>query len=194
MFDIYLASIQNAILHRRAAVNIEIAVGICVAYDFRDNPTEARVMLTNVYASAGYDCLVTDGVDYKTVNRRVNASLLLFEKVGADPVGKAIATLTGHRRIEAAQELLAPLNLQTMNDVLGYCGRPVARSAPAPVAVVAHTRREADHPGTRHVRTAHIDVPIPTTATRAEVLDLVAQLLKLAETLNNEKRRPVATK
>lgn len=200
MFDIYLACLSNAALHRRTAVQIELAVGLCIAHDFAADPAEGRVMLTSVYASAGYNCLSPDGNDYKTVNRRVNTSFLLFDRVGFEPVHGAIARLAGHRRIEAIQGRLAPLELYTYDDVLAYCGRPrhnAASTVSASTAAPAPQRRADDQPGVVHVTSRHIDVSVPPAATRAEVMEIVVKLVALAETLNGVKRgrgRPIGSK
>lgn len=198
MFDIYLACLSNAVLHRRTAIQLELAVGLCVAHDMAEDPAHGRVALVQVYAAAGYDCLTPDGRDYKTINRRVNNAFLLFDKIGNAAIKRAVRGTAGHRRVEAVQALLAPLQLYTMDDVLAYCGRP--RTAPSkPTAVVAHergatpARRAVDKPDVVHVKTEHLDVPIPPDVTRAEVMQLVAELLKLADTFDGgrvARRRP----
>lgn len=208
MFDVYLACLSNAVLHRRAALQLELAVGLCVAHDVVEDPALGRVTLTNVYASAGYDCLAPDGADYKTINRRVNTAFLLFDKVGADAVARALRGHSRHRRVEAVQSMLEPLKLYSMDDVMAYCGRPRASQAKR-TEVAAHVRgghtsstsaptpplmrRAIDHPDVVHVRTEHLDVPIPPSATRAELMQLVAELLKLANTFEGgrvARRRP----
>lgn len=187
MFDIYLACLANAALHRRAAILIELSVGLCIAHDFITSEAEARAMLVNVYASAGYNCLAPDGHDYKTINRRVNISFLLFNKIGADAVGAALGNLPGHRRIEAIQAMLAPLALNSMDDVLAYCGRPRANGTPHHHVPVALTRRAADNPETIHVATKHIDVPVPPTATHSEIMELVVKLVAIAQKRNGKR-------
>lgn len=197
MFEVYLACLSNSVLHRRAALQIELAVGLCIAHDFAEDPAQGRVTLVQVYASAGYDCLKPDGRDYKTINRRVNSSFLLFDKIGDPAIKRAVRGKSGHRLVEAVQSLLEPLQLYTMDDVLTYCGR--SRAGQARTQVVAHergatpARRAADHPDVVHVRTEHLDVPVPPTVTRAELMQLVAELIKMADTFGNgrvARRRP----
>lgn len=185
MFDVYTRCLSNAIMHRRAAVQIELAIGLCVAHDF-DDAAEARAMLVNVYAASGYNCLSPDGNDYKTINRRVNTSFLLFDKIGRDAIHEVVAHRHGHHRVEAAQELLRPLVLCSYDDVLAYCGRPRSGglTKPAAVTTTPPLRRAADAPGAVHVRTPHIDVVVPPTATSSEVMDLVVRLVALAEKRN----------
>jgi hypothetical protein len=202
MFDVYLACLSNAVLHRRAALQLELSVGLCIALDSVDDLALGRVTLTNVYAAAGYDCLKPDGADYKTINRRVNTAFLLFEKLTAEVVKQAARGTSGHRRVEAVQSMLEPLKLYAMDDVLAYCGRPRASQAKR-TEVAAHVRggsptpppmrRAFDAPDVVHVRTEHLDVPIPPSATRAELMQLVAELLKLANTFEGgrvARRRP----
>lgn len=184
MLNTYVDVIRNAMLHRRAAISIELAVGLCIAHDFRDSDgSDARVQLVNVYSTCGYDCTTPGGADYKTINRRVNAAMRLYDHIGAEAVAVALGRSKANRRVEAAQAIIAPLELYSIADVIALVSGPVV--AP-PTARAQRTeqpkqRRAADTPGLPHVRTAHIDVTIPASATRGELLDLVAQLLKLAE-------------
>jgi hypothetical protein len=192
MFDVYLACLSNAVLHRRTAIQLELAVGLCVAHDLVADPAQGRVMLVKVYASAGYECLVPDGRDYKTINRRVNNAFLLFDKIGDAAVKRALRGQQGHRRVEAVQALLEPLQLFTMDDVLAFCGRPRASQSrvsatPAGAPEAAPARRAVDQPGVVHVRTEHVDVPLPPETTRAEIMELVSQLLKMADTFDGGK-------
>lgn len=197
MFDVYCACLSNALLHRRAAIQLELAVGLCVAHDLVDDPAQGRVALAQVYASVGYDCLKPDGRDYKTINRRVNTTFLLFEKLGAEAIARAVRGTGGHRRVEAVQAAIEPLQLFTMDDVLAFCGRPragqVRQQAPSVTPEHHPARRAIDQPGVVHVRTEHLDVPIPPTATRVEIMQLVAELIKMANTFGNgrvARRRP----
>lgn len=193
MFEVYLACLSNAVLHRRAAIQIELAVGLCVAHDLVDDPAQGRVALTNVYASAGYDCLKPDGRDYKTINRRVNNAFLLFDKLGNEAVARAVRGTAGHRRIEAVQGMLEPLQLYTMDDVLAFCGRPrasQARQPAAPAEPATLARRAVDKPGVVHVKTEHIDVPLPPETTRAEIMQLVHELLQIANTFDGKVSTP----
>lgn len=199
MFDVYLACLSNAVLHRRTAIQLELAVGLCIAHDLVDDPAQGRVTLAQVYASAGYDCLKPDGRDYKTINRRTNTAFLLFDKLGATAIARAVRGTSGHRRVEAVQGMLEPLQLYTMDDVMAFCGRPRASQARPPVQVEAHergaapARRAIDQPGVVHIRTEHVDVPIPPDVTRVEIMQLVAELIKLADTFKDgrvARRRP----
>ena len=74
--------IQHSDLTRRDALRVEIAVGLGLFYQSGRVTKDSKDMLTQVYAESGYDCLLTDGKDYKTINRRVNNSAILFERLG----------------------------------------------------------------------------------------------------------------
>jgi hypothetical protein len=191
MHDLYIAAISGAMLHRRTALHIELAVGICIAYDFVDDEVPARVALTNIYAASGYDCLTRAGLDYKTINRRVNVAMQLFDHLGGKRM--KIGAVAGMRRIEHVQRIVEALTVQSINDVLLLIGRPVS-STPAPAARMPvprteQARRAVDAPGVQHVRTEHLDLAVPPGTTRSEVLQLAAELLKLAETLNGPVKR-----
>jgi hypothetical protein len=195
MFDVYHACLSNAALHRRAALQLELAVGLCVAHDLADDPAQGRVSLVQLYASVGYDCLKPDGADYKTINRRVNTTFLLFGKLGAESVGRTMHGTVGYRRVEAVQAVLAPLALNSMDDVLEFCGRPRANGTqhkPAASRTPANhpARRAVDQPGVVHVRTEHVDLPIPPDVTRAELMQIVAELIKMADTFGSKMSRP----
>jgi hypothetical protein len=190
MLDVYIACLSNAVLHRRAALQLELAVGLCVAHDNAHDEAFGRVTLVSVYANAGYQCLSTDGADYKTINRRVNNAFLLYNKLGDEAVKRAVRGNAGHRRIEAVQAMIEPLQLYSMDDVLAFCGRPRASQArvvtPA-AGAPAPARRAADRPEVRHIKTAHIDVPLPPEATRAEIMEVATELLRIANTFDNGK-------
>ena len=156
-------------------------------------------MLVQAYCLAGWQCQKFADPDYKTVNRRINATASLYEKV---PVAKWIGRLEEMDIIQAICEGLEPYQLYTIQDVLRYAAphrvqdkklavQPAHDVLSGP-AISNHTgqerimqqfRRASDHvgEGSKLVNTDHISVVIPKDTPRAEVLDLVRQLLVLVE-------------
>ena len=109
-----------------------------------------------MYASAGYDCLTPDGLDYKTINRRVNMAFRLNDHID---VSGALLGKRGHRRIEAVQAVLSTLELHTAADVMRYCGELPAgapRPRPVPAEPVSLGRRAIDRPDVVHITTDHL--------------------------------------
>lgn len=119
----------------RDALAIELAVGLAVFVQRADAEKvtlEAKKALNTVYAAAGYACDKITGEDYKTVNRRINVTASLFVKLGARA---ELLALMGEGETATAQmdkllELVKSLKLNTVNEVLAYCGRPVSTPRP----------------------------------------------------------------
>src|ERR1700681_1506285 len=82
----YASAIANAALSRKAALQLELAVSFAVFLDQQKVSRLAKSLILEVYAEAGYKCREIGEVDWKAVNRRVNASGVLFEMVGMKDV------------------------------------------------------------------------------------------------------------
>lgn len=206
MLDIYAKALGKAFIHRRTALHLELAVGLCVFWDKKgEDPAQSRVELVRCYAETGYDCTAPGGSDYKTVNRRVNTAWLLWEHLGGARKIR-LGKVQGQERIAAAKAVVQALGVRTAYDVLDLVGRSQRRERAAdsprrerstgsrqqPDSSAKpngnHARRATDGPGVVHVKTRHIDVPIPPAATKAELMNLVGKLVKLAETIGQNTR------
>src|ERR1700756_5849424 len=81
----YTAAIVEAAMSRQAALEIELAVGFAVVLDCGPKAKRlARETLLTIYNGAGSKCSVPGDLDWKAINRRISASIALFDFVGAD--------------------------------------------------------------------------------------------------------------
>ncbi len=155
-------------------------------------------MLTEAYAAAGYRCVHINEMDYKTVNRRVNATAALFEKL---PVSKWIGKHSDAAAIQSIYSGLEPYELFTISDVQRYAlpakAKPAAEVKVQPNAdilnvptggharVMQQFRRAADQAGAA-VSTDHLNVVIPKDTPRAELIELAMKLLQMAKESNKD--------
>jgi len=197
--DTCTTALNAAAINHKAAIQLELAVGLAVFHMYKGTNKDARKMLVQAYALAGWQCQKFADPDYKTVNRRINATASLYEKV---PVAKWVGHLQEMDIIQAICEGLEPYQLYTVQDVLRYAAPHRVRDqklAVAPAhdvlsgpAISNHTgqerilqqfRRASDlaAEGAQTVATEHISVVIPKDASREEMVALAYQLLALAQ-------------
>src|SRR5213082_1117949 len=93
-----VTALQHAAINHKAAIQLELAVGLAVFQMNGGTNKDARRNLVDIYVAAGWDCAKFAGSDYKTVNRRINAAAALFEKV---PVSKWIGNLDNMNILQA---------------------------------------------------------------------------------------------
>jgi hypothetical protein len=198
--DTCTTALSSAAINHKAAIQLELAVGLAVFHMYKGTNKDARKMLVQAYALAGWQCQKFADPDYKTVNRRINATASLYEKV---PVSKWIGHLQEMDIIQAICEGLEPYQLYTIQDVLRYAAphRVAERKTTVSPAhdlltgpdatsnqtgqdrVMQQFRRASDHlaDGAQVVATDHISVIIPKDASREEMIELARQLLALAQ-------------
>lgn len=186
-------ALASAAINRKHALQLELAVGLAVFLMHGSTSKEGRAMLVDAYAAAGYRCVHISEMDYKTVNRRINATAALFEKLPvATWVGKHNDTLA----LKCICQGLEPYELYTISDVQRYALPAPKAASKAPVAVapaldivegprtgqdkiIQQFRRAADQ--WKHVNTLHLSVPIPDDTPRDEIIELAMQLLSIAK-------------
>lgn len=187
----------------KAAIQLELAVGLAVFHMHGGTNREARSMLVAAYAATGWECTRITETDYKTVNRRINATAALYEKV---PVAKWVGQLTEMDVIQAICFGLEPYELYTIQDVLRFSSPDRAQrriqvkpshdilTGPQPTEnhsgqhkVMQQFRRASDQvgEGVTTVATDHMSLVIPEGTPREELIELAMQIMALAK--NNEK-------
>jgi hypothetical protein len=213
--EVCIKALNNAAMSRRAAFQTELAVGFAIFLVNNGTERAARQILVDAYASAGYQCLQTSDQDYKTINRRVNATADLFNRIGVKAVRKWAGKHNDDQLIAAMVEGLRPYELWTVSDVQRYAAPAPVPATPAPtaapvnphngiltgpaagnnsgqVAVMGLFRRAADQvaKGAEHIETEHMAVMIPKDATPDEIVTLAYKLLEMA----TKRRESVDTK
>lgn len=184
--ETYVSNIGKQLMNRRHALQIELSVGLAIFAAHGGTVKEARDMLVKVYASAGYRCEDPREKDYKTINRRVNATAGLFDKIGIEKIIKAIGNSKEQKAINGIAKHLEDYKLHTVNDVLAYAGKPTTvrehkRATPS------QRRRWTDEEraNMKHVDVGAIHWVIPPETRRRDLIEAARKLLELAEEFNN---------
>lgn len=194
-------ALNTAAINRKSAFQTELSVGLAIFLVVGGTHKEARRVLCETYAAAGYQCLRPVDMDYKTVNRRINATADLFNKV---QVKSWAGKHSEGDMLRAIYIGLEPYELLTVADVQRFCNPPKKHAAPTVVKphaavlsgpstpsnnhtgqakVVEMFRRAADQvqKGADHIETKHLALVIPANATRDELIQMAQKLLALAE-------------
>lgn len=207
-----IAALHGAALSRKAAFQTELGVSFAVFLTQGGTERNARQLLVEAYASAGYMCLTPADADYKTINRRINATADLFNTVKMRTVKKWAGALDENKLIAAMVEGLRPYELFSVADVQRYCappetvhtsptgqektavqphneilGGPTSPNRTGQEKIIQQFRRAADQvaKGAAHIETEHLALMIPKDATRDELVDMAQKLLTLAKKRNS---------
>jgi hypothetical protein len=124
-YEVFVAAISNAALSRRAALQIELAVGLIhFTQENGGTDTAGKANLKAVYHAAGYDCMAKADRDYKTVNRRLNMTAKLFDKFGSSLVNGWVEKCAGDTEALIAYVVteLQSYAFHTLDDVADYIG------------------------------------------------------------------------
>lgn len=173
-------ALRGALQLSKQAIQTEVAVCFIVFYEHGGIiNSDTMKALRGVYHEAGrVDCLTPDSRQYKTVSRRMNRCADLYETVKHSKIKRALKDKFGKEAIEIIKQFLAPYEIESMDDVAAHAGKP---RQPAEPKEIPHDRRTTDAPGTVHVKTKHIDLPIPPDVPRSEVEALVKKLQALLD-------------
>ncbi len=172
----YVTALNSAALNRRTALQTELAVGFAVILESGASRRLARAQLVEIYAGAGYKCQETSDLDYKTINRRISASVALYDFLGEKDIRAWVGTLSKGPLISAIVEHLVPLKLTTINEVLQICS---SNKGPG--------KTRGPRPGI-HIDTTHLHLVVPPTTTREELLEAAAKLMQLANQMVGQPR------
>lgn len=178
--QVCIDALRGALQLSKQAIQVEIAVCFLVIFE-HGGDTSAPTMkaLRGVYHDAGrVDCLTPDSRSYKTVSRRMNRCADFYATVTHKKVRRSIKNKGGKAALDAIKALIEPFDIDSMDDVAAHSGEP--RKQPEP-RIVPHDRRSTDSPGVVHIKTRHIDIPIPPDIPKSELLALVKKLQALVE-------------
>lgn len=203
-----IKALSNAAMSRRAAFQTELGVALAIFLMKGTTEREARTLLTETYASAGYMCLATVDPDYKTINRRVNVAADLFNKIKPRTIKKWAGDLNENNLIAAMVAGLRPYELWSIADVQRFCAPPepvvtgtgVTAPVAEPVPVEPHAgilagghakimgmfRRAADRDDVKRVTTQHLAVVITEGSTPDEMIELAWKILAMAKAMRPE--------
>lgn len=195
--------INAAAMSKIAAFQIELSVGLAVFQNYGLVDRTSKNTLCDIYQSSGYQCVRPHDSDYKTVNRRINATAELFVKFGPSNIAKWVKSADEKAYILAISEGIQQYDLYSPADVYRFC-RPAKEPATL-VQVSPHQtilagpttghdkvvqlfRRAADlaAKGANHIETENLALVIPKTATRDELVEMAMRILELAESMKKE--------
>lgn len=182
-FTACVKALSGAFILSARALQVEIAVAFVVFHQAGDTSAASKKLLRQVYADAGRrDCLLPESPAYQTVMRRIGRCADLLEALGWRRVRKVLRDQHGAAAIQAVVDFIAPLGIESMDDVAAHAGRPrkAAPLEPAQAPAAPQRRRETDSPDVTHVKTRHIDVAVPPDAPASELVALANKLLALA--------------
>lgn len=195
-------ALAGAMLSRRSALQAELAVGLIVFASEGEPNRQAKQTLNEIYGSAGYQCLSATGIDYKTVNRRINVTASLFDVIGLATVASWIDHRAELQAISAVIANLEPLQFFTISDVRSFVGTPAGdgkrqderkQAAPqyqmpeapggAATPAAGPFRRRAEDilaEGTVQIHTPTLHLRIPPDAKPSELIEVAMRILALA--------------
>lgn len=172
----YANHIRSALVNRRDALKLELAVMFAVTLESDGNKRLAREAIYQVYHSTGsYQCDAPAARDWKSVGRQISAGFALYDFVGADNVA---ALANGHKHgdlITALADHIAQYKLATVNEILTICEK-VRRT---PRTVGGRSVPEGAHV----VQTEHVHFFIPPGVKADELMTIINDLMKYANTL-----------
>lgn len=181
-------AMRGSMMLRGQALQTELAVSFIVFDACGAADIGAKKILRAVYASAGrVECLTSGSPSYQTINRHMDRSARLYEKVKARSVTKWIKGRSGPEAIDAIIAALEPLHLMSMDDVAEYATGKPRVSARTKYTPENHPKRRSDDSGFAFVvETEHIHVGIPADATPDEVVDAANRLMELAKEMKKK--------
>lgn len=162
-----ITALEKAMGFGKSALHLEIAVALSI-FCYSDNGAdrEAKRHLMEIYKEAGFD-INPNGEDYKTVNRRINASAAFFDKEGPETFLGAMEGMRDGKAIEALKNhLTMEYNFNGINALLAAAGKPVKQyNTPERQAAAAEAAKEADKSAagqpTRQPESTQAQAPTP---------------------------------
>lgn len=171
-FSTCVRTLSNVSISRRGLLQLEMSVGLAVFMDFGTANRAAKQMLSDIYVKAGYDCQDTAGKDYKTVNRRIQASSALFGKLTPDTISEWVKNKKENKLLQAIAYKLSEFNFKSMDDILDYVGRTSNRKGPSAPSPYDISMGEG------------LIVHLPKRLTEGQLIELASKIITLAETLS----------
>jgi hypothetical protein len=176
-------ALTTALAMSKQSIQVEVAVAFVTFYELGGTELSMKRDLRQIYHDAGrVDCLTADSRSYQTVTRRINRCAALYQKIGSKRLARVLKGKEKQELIDAVIEFLAPLEIESMDDVAAHAGMTRKRAEDeATHEPDKHDRRATDAPGTTHVKTKHIDVAVPPDTPANELIALANKLLALAQ-------------
>lgn len=131
---VWTESLVTAREDYKEALNTEVAVALALFSqkgDAEKVSLDAKRALMAVYADAGFDCKTHVGEDYKTVNRRINASADLYVKLGGrETVTDWIDGAAPKDQVLKIVSHVSRYKFEGINSILHYVGKAGTKKRP----------------------------------------------------------------
>ncbi len=164
----YTKALVESVTLRSSALEIELAVGLAVLFESEPSRRLARETLLTIYHGAGYQCDKPGAVEWRAVNRRITASVALYDTHMKSDVAALAETVRLNDLVEALRPMIAALKVKSINEVLLACDK-------------VRPARKVSHPVEgHHIEAGALYLTIPTDATREDMLALATKLMELA--------------
>lgn len=181
ILKVYTSAIAEAALSRSNALEIELAVGFAVILECGPKSKRlARETLLTIYANAGSKCSEPGDIDWKAINRRIGATVALFDFIGVRDVAEWAGENIKVELIDALREHITPMKFKSVNEILLACGKVRAPRKGREVPVGSHM-----------IDTPHVHIVVPPAATKAELIEAATQLMMLAQSMPDTFAQPV---
>jgi hypothetical protein len=150
------------------ALELELSVGLAVLYETAPSKRLGRETLVTIYHNAGYQCDNPGALDWRRVNRRITASIALFDFIGMEQI---TAMADGHKAadlVEAFRPVVRDLKVKSVNEVLLACEK------------IRPPRKPTAQPEGQRVDVGHLHLIIPHNATKDELIAMATKLMQMA--------------
>ncbi len=192
-----VSALRGAMMSRRQALLAELSIGLLVFVGAGGTNRIAKRILTELYASAGYQCINSSDIDYKNVNRRVNVTAVLFETLGIEKVRGWMSGKRENDLLLAMTQNLEPLQFFTSDDVADFCGRPSNKSrarkltsdASQPALLTYDPEQDAPE-GSIRIETRALHLMIPPAVPPRELIEVAMRLLDIAKATESKALSP----
>lgn len=184
----YANHVRSALVNRREALQIELAVMFAVTLDCDGNKRLAREAIYSVWDStASYQCAKPGDRDWKSVGRSINAAFALWDFTTRETVDQWADGKKHGDLISSFAHHIAEYKLATVNEVLTICEK-----VKAPTSRVA--RPENAPKGSHVIDSEHIHVVAKPGTTADELMQVINELMQYANELLDKKGATVAKK
>lgn len=164
----YTKALAESALHRSTALEIELAVGLAVMHETLPSKRLGREMLITIYNGAGFQCGAPGALDWRTVNRRITATIALYDAYMAKDVAELAEKHKAGDLVEALRPMIKALKVKSVNEVLLACDK------------VRPPRKATGHVEGVRVDAGHLHLVVPPSATREDLIALATKLMTMA--------------
>ena len=126
----YVSALTSAMVSAKYALLLELSVSLAVYYENKGASRDAKRSIAVIYNQAGWNNLDPKDEDYKTVQRRIGVSGLLYDWLGESQIGEWLEGVHEMQAIQKISHSLEEYDLRGMNSVLALVGKPVKRVSP----------------------------------------------------------------